>query len=88
MTEEFNLSKCIFGEDRHCEIKAVSVEDVKEFIKRLSKGIEKLHDEQRESQGTANNPEVAMERLNKANLIFGNNGILELIDKLAGDKLI
>lgn len=69
------------------EGKAEAIKDFKEFIKLLKEEIERLHDEQRKSQEETRNPDVAFERLNKASLIFGNGGILELIDKRAGEKL-
>jgi len=94
-TKEFNLSEKIFHMKRTLNLKTkekedfdfVKKEDVKEFIRLLKEEIDKLHDKQRDSQETTSNPEVALERLNKANLIYGNGGILEEIDKLAGEKL-
>ena len=58
------------------------IEDFKEELRKLGIKIKTLHDEQRESQGITTNPEVAMERLNKASLVFGNGGILEKLEEL------
>ena len=84
--EEFNLSTKIC-QGRSPYFRYLHSSDVKEFIRLLKEEIDKLHDKQRDSQETTSNPEVALERLNKANLIYGNGGILEEIDKLAGEKL-
>ena len=95
MAEEFNLSDKIeelYKKANDAKFELADIFDmieaqVKEFIRLLKKRIEELHDKQKENQEQTKDPEVALERLNKANLIFGNDGILEEIDKLAGEKL-
>jgi hypothetical protein len=69
------LSDSIFGEDRFCDIKAISVDNVKDFIKKLK---EELCSEMIER------PELRLSALDHIPQPF----IMETIDKLAGEKLV
>lgn len=76
MASDFNLSEKIFEKERYgyvCEVNHKKiVEDVREFVRLLKERIIL------KSKGG---------RVRNAGNIIGHNLVLEIIDKLAGDKL-